>query len=518
MNIKNNSKIKTGLANPGKFMADGVLLAVTSLVMRTVAVSFSAYTANKAGAEGTGLFSLVMSIYGFAVTFATSGVNLASTRMVAEALGRNNKAEAKAAIRRCFVYAFLFGAAASAAVFLLSDFIGMQLLKDIRTIKSLKILALSLAPLSMGSAAAGYFTAVRRVYKNAVIAVFEQAVRIYTCVRLLEVLLPKGIEYACVALVSGGAVAEIVSFAFSFIIFAFDKRKHMHSDGSACPRALTSKLLSISLPVAFSAYARSALITAEHLLLPGGLRKSGLDSKTALEKYGIMHGMVIPVVLYPAALSGAFASLLIPEASECFATNNTEKRDALANRALRLVLAYSICAAGIMMLFSAELGNTIYKSAEAGYYIGLMAPLVPVMYIDSVTDAFLKGLGQQVYSMAVNITDSAVSVILILTILPLWGMKGYVIAIYACEILNTSLSLCRLVSVTNIRPSLTRWIAEPLVSIIAAGAVTRAFFSSIYGSAFNSAQLVLGIALTVGIYIILMSVCRRAAKKIIIVR
>ena len=60
------------------------MLTAVSLVMRTVSVAFNVILTEKVGAEGMGLLTLVMSVNGFAVTFATSGISLVVTRMTAE--------------------------------------------------------------------------------------------------------------------------------------------------------------------------------------------------------------------------------------------------------------------------------------------------------------------------------------------------------------------------------------------------------------------------------------------------
>ena len=54
----------------GKFFLNGILLTTCSVLMRTVAVSFNIYVAQKAGAEAMGLYSLLTGIYGFALTGA----------------------------------------------------------------------------------------------------------------------------------------------------------------------------------------------------------------------------------------------------------------------------------------------------------------------------------------------------------------------------------------------------------------------------------------------------------------
>lgn len=71
-----------------KFLINGLVLTFTSLIMRSIAMIFNIYISNKIGAEAVGLFSLVMSIYLFFVTIATSGLNLACTYLVAEQFAR----------------------------------------------------------------------------------------------------------------------------------------------------------------------------------------------------------------------------------------------------------------------------------------------------------------------------------------------------------------------------------------------------------------------------------------------
>ena len=62
-------------------------MAVVAVIMRLVAVAFNVYISNKIGAVAMGLFSLISTVYGFGITFATSGINLATTRLVAQAVG-----------------------------------------------------------------------------------------------------------------------------------------------------------------------------------------------------------------------------------------------------------------------------------------------------------------------------------------------------------------------------------------------------------------------------------------------
>ncbi|MBO7250186.1 MAG: stage V sporulation protein B, partial [Clostridia bacterium] len=60
-----------------KFLLNGAILTLTSVVMRMIGVSFNVYISDAVGAEAMGLFTLISTVYGFALTLATSGISLA---------------------------------------------------------------------------------------------------------------------------------------------------------------------------------------------------------------------------------------------------------------------------------------------------------------------------------------------------------------------------------------------------------------------------------------------------------
>lgn len=448
-------------------MFDGLLLTATALIMRTVGVAFNAYISDKMGESGMGLFSLVMSVYTFAVTFATSGINLAATRLTAEAMGRGSDIEIRCAMRRCFVYSLFFGCVGGIGLYAGADFFGGVLMGDERTVPSLRLLSFGLPFLSVSAALAGYFTAVRRVVKNAVCQFFEQICKIALTVAGFALLLPRGLEYGCIALVGASMLGECASFILALILYLADLHKHNTKNGAYRPH-LTGSLCKIALPVAVSAYFRSGLVTAEHMAIPWGLKKFGQSADAALASYGVIQGMVLPVVLYPSAFLNAFSSLLVPEFAEEIASGGKRRTEHIATKAIGATLLFSIGVAGIMMSFADVLGTAIYDSAESGYYIRLLGALVPIMYLDGVVDGMLKGMGYQLYSMVVNMIDATLSLIMVVLLVPRIGVMGYVITIFAGEILNYALSITKLLSHLHLDLRLMNRVIKPIFAVIGA--------------------------------------------------
>ena len=493
------------------FIKNGVTLALSALLLRTVSVSFGAYVSARIGAEGMGLYSLVMSVYTLAVTLATSGVQLATTRLVSEALGRGDAGAARSALRTALVYATAFGAAASLLLALGAPMIGRVWLSDVRTLPALRLLSLALLPVALSSVFSGYFIAVRRTARTAAVSICEQAVRILLTVYLLTALLPAGLGYACLALVGGSAIAEMVSSAALFLLYLADRRRL--GRGGAGGRTLRP-LLHITLPVAAASYIRSGLVSAEHILIPRALARGGGTREGALASYGVLSGMALPIALYPMAVLSAFAGLLLPEFAAAAARGDSEENGRRYERTLIVTLGFGMLVGGTMAAFAVPLAEAVYGVREAGYYLALLAPVIPVMYLDHVTDVALKGLGRQVYAMAVNIIDSVGSILLVLLLLPRMGAVGYVAVIAIAEAFNFAASIVGLRAALAFRFPLLRGVLYPAAAILVAVTLVRRLVPTV-----GVPSLILALLLSAGIYLALLALflsldarCQRRAS------
>ena len=134
-----------------RFFLNAVLLGATTIFMRSVAVIFNAYVSGKIGAEGMGLYSLITSVYGFAVTLATSGVSLAVIRLVSEEMSKPDRSGVITAMRKCVGYARCFGISSFAILFFGAGFISEHILQDERTYLSLRVFSIALPFIALSS-------------------------------------------------------------------------------------------------------------------------------------------------------------------------------------------------------------------------------------------------------------------------------------------------------------------------------------------------------------------------------
>lgn len=428
--------------------------------MKFAALIFNIYISNQIGSEAVGVFSLVMAVYLFFITVATSGLNIAVTVIVSEKFALNKNQQAIKAIRTCIFFSLLLGIAAGGLILLFSNFITSKCLHNMVSSRPLFYIAIGLPFIAMSSCISSYFATIRKAYKNAISQVFEFTIKMFATIILLKINISNGVEAICISLILADVISEICSFTLIFILYIIDiKLKKLEDIRSFGQRI---NILKIAFPVAVTSYIRSGLSTLKQLIIPTQLEKSGISCSRALSQYGMINGMVLPVITFPTVFTDSYSMLLIPEFSTYVAQKNYKAINYIANKIFKITCAFTMCICSIFFIFSNDLGLAIYNNIEIGYYFKIFTPFIFFMYMDHIIDCILKGLNKQFGVMCCNILDLSITTCFIYFLLPVLGIKGYVLSIFFSEVLNFSISLFQLFKYSVIKPNLIDWIVVPL--------------------------------------------------------
>src|SRR5699024_6105162 len=103
-------------------------------------------------------------------------------------------------------------------------------------------------------------------------------------------------------------------------------------------------------------------------IIPTRLEKSGISCSNALSQYGIINGMIMPVITFPTVLIASYSGLLIPEFATYIAEQNYKAINFISNKIFKVTCAFSVCVCSIFLYFSSDLGLVIYNNLEAGYF------------------------------------------------------------------------------------------------------------------------------------------------------
>ena len=302
-----------------KIVKDTLILTFVSLLMRGIGLMFSSFLSDAIKAEGLGLLELILSVCGFAVSLAGSGIKLTTIRLTVSAKARGMSVGKT--VKMCFVYSL---APAFIAAMLLVSFapLAARLIGQSQAVMCFRLYAISLPFISMSCALSGYFTAVRKATAYAAVSTGEQLFRIgLTCILLIK-FLPYGVISACAAVIFGQCISEALSVLVTYIIYSRQKKT---DEGEGRPKV--SELLKIALPDSVSSNLRSALVTIRQVLIPKTLKQSGATATQGLAAYGVVQGMALPVINFAGCIPSVFSGLLIPEIAECVAKDNKKRAE-----------------------------------------------------------------------------------------------------------------------------------------------------------------------------------------------
>lgn len=440
------------------YLKNAAILTVSGLVLRVLGMAFRVFVASSIGSEGMGLYQLILSVYMVFVSLASSGMNVASTRLAAQSLARGRSMART--VSGLVVTAGALGFAAMGAQLILAEPLARYVLHDVRGALSLKILAPSLPVMAVAGALRGCFLARRRVEPNAVAQLIEQLVRMGVVWLALRRTAVWGAEYACAAVLVGNTVSEAVSCA---VMAGFaGKDPAFRSDAGDGQRPYTRReLAGILLPVEGSRILASVLQAAESSLIPLCLTLYLRDRTQAVSQYGAIKGMAIPLLFFPFSILSALSSLLMPEIARANARRDTAATARLIDGTMRMAGLFSALAGCCFVLFGKEAAVLLYGDVQVGEYIRVLGLVAPFMYLESMVDGILKGLGEQLATFRYSLLDSALRILGIVVLLPRYGIWAFLGIMAASNLLTFALNTRRMLRRARMRPGWWSWFVRP---------------------------------------------------------
>ena len=437
-----------------------LMLTGVNLLLRLISTGFQVYLSGRIGAAGIGLLQLVLSVGMLAMTAGMAGIRTATMYLSAEEVGRKTLKNIRWVLSGCFTYSLLFSGTVSVLLYFFAPTIAESWIGDARTVDALRLFALFLPVSCACGVMTGYFTARGHIGTLAIVEIAEQLCSMGVTVALLTLWAGNDPALSCQSVITGSGTGACLTL----ICLALCSRKIAHPSGKAIPMA--KRLCHTALPLALADNVKAGLNTTENLMVPKRLALYRLV-QDPLAMFGVVTGMVFPVLMFPAAILFSLAELLIPEMARCRAAGSSKRIWYLTVKSLRVALLYACLFSGLMFLLAEPLCDGLYHNTQAGQFLRLFAPLIPMLYCDAITDAIIKGLGQQTACVRYNIITSAMDVALLFVLLPRFGMTGYFASFLVTHLVNFILSLRRLLKITKIRLSLQKPVLMLLCSAIA---------------------------------------------------
>ncbi len=421
-----------------------LLLTGVNLLLRLVGTSFQVYLSGRIGPEGIGLLQLTMSVGSMAMVAGMAGIRTASMYLTAEELGRGKPKNVTWVLSGCLLYSILCSTGVGAGVFYFAPWIAQNWIGNTQIIPALRLFAVFLPVSCLSGVMTGYFTGANRIGTLAAVEVFEQIFCMLCTVALLTLWAGHDPGKACQSVVLGSCLGGCLTLTCLTLLRLRERAQW----GARIP--MGRRLANTAVPLAIADDLRTGISTVENLMVPKRLALYP-GTASALADFGIVSGMVFPVLMFPAAILFGLTELLIPELARCRAAGSHKRVQYLVRKSLRIALFYGCICGGILYLTARPLAFGLYANADAGKYLTWFSLLAIMLYCDLITDAMIKGMGEQKASVRYNILTNTMDVALLFLLLPRYGIAGYFASFLITHAINFGLSFRRLLKISGVR-------------------------------------------------------------------
>lgn len=385
------------------------------------------------GPEGLGIYQVALTVFAVFLTATSSGLPITLSRVISKHRAHKNKDAEHSATTAAMLITVMFSVPITVLLFVFREPFS-RIFSDPRCADLFYIILCGLSFTSVYAIIRGCFWGNKRFFAYSLIELIEEIIMICVGVFLLFAL------QTGVADVNKAAIAVLVSYLCSFAIAVF---YFMLKGGKLRPpRGEFLPLLKSSAPVTAMRTSSSLINSLISVLFPMRLTAAGYSSSHAMSEYGVVYGMVMPVLMVPSTLIGSLALVLVPELSECYYKKEKEKLAALVEKALNTTLLIAAALIPFYIVCGESVGVFLYSNAASGLLIQNSALILLPMSITMICTSILNSLNCERQTLVFFLFGSA-AMLLCVWVLPEYLGSGALLVGMACDYVITA--VCSLV-------------------------------------------------------------------------
>lgn len=392
------------------------------------------------GPEGLGIYQVSLTVFAVFLTASSSGLPVTLSRTISKHRASGSLRGEQAATSAAVFFALIVSLSFSILLFLFKTPFS-KLFSDPRCADLFYILLIGLSFTSIYSVLRGNFWGRKQFFAYSLVELFEEIVRIFFGVFFLLVL---DSAISDVNLAAGAVlISYLASFCFALIYYIFKGGKFKSPKGEFLP------LVKSALPVTAMRTSSSLVNSFISVLFPMRLQAAGASSSRAMSAYGVVYGMVLPVLMIPSSLIGSIALVLVPELSECYYKKEREKLSALVEKALNAALLIAGILIPLFVVCGKDAGTFLFSNGESGQLISQSAYLLLPMSLSMIATSLLNSLNCERETL-IFFLIGALSMLLCTFFLPKYIGNGALLVGMACNFsLSAVLSLFLLAKKTG---------------------------------------------------------------------
>ena len=430
------------------FVQSTLILILAGVFSRIIGFFYRIFLSQAIGAQGMGIYQLLMPLQVLFMAITTSGIQTALSRLCAAKIALKKKNTAKDYLLAGTGLAFALSFVLTILVRRHSHFIAEQLLKIPDGAGFVSLIACSFPFGTLHSCITSYYYARKKTLIPSVIQLAEQFTRVGSCYVFYQILLSKNRTPSPVIAIGGTLISEMaaVLIILFFIGTNFQKEHYRPGPFQKLPEIFRD-ILHMSVPLSLNRVLLTLLSAVEVTLIPQMLVKSGLQHSSALSVYGIFTGMALPVILFPSAVTNSVSVMLMPSIAQLQALGRKEQIRSAAVCICSLCLLLGILCTFGFFLLGPFAGNLLFHSSAAGTYIRTLSFTCPFLYLNSTLSGILNGLGKSGLCLLHSAAAISLRISFVVFLIPGMGIRGYLYGLLFGEILLTVLHIFALLRI-----------------------------------------------------------------------
>lgn len=432
------------LSKTSPIITGTLILTLASLTTRLIGFFYRMFLSANFGEEGMGIYQLTSPVLALSYAFCIAGFQTAISKYVSAQEGLGQSRSAAFTLFTGLFFSLLLSIPCTFFIYTNAEWIGEQLLSEVRTAPLIRIIALSLPLSCVHSCLNGYFLGRKKASVSAVTQLLEQIARVLSVFIICHLLTANGQTPPLSIAATGLLIGEGASTLLSVIFFTVSARSI--APNSQIPfrmelPTLTKDIIKMAAIININRIIVNLFASIETVLLPGSLEKYGLSASNALSLYGVLCGMVLPLLLFPNALTGSISVMLLPAISEANEKNQSERIRSLTSRTFLFCFGLGVVCMLFFLFAGKTLGQMMFHSEIAGEYIVKLSFICPLLYLSSALNSILNGKGKTLQCLITQVLGLTIRIIFLWFLIPAYGINAYIAGLIVSQFVSTVLTM-----------------------------------------------------------------------------
>lgn len=427
------------------------ILTSAGLLTRIIGFFNRIYLSHLIGAKELGIYQLIFPIYMIGFALCCHGIELALSQMIAAMKARREEMCMKQLVFVSSCFAVSFATILSFLIYRYALPISIYFLREKDCAICLKLMCPILPFSALRACLHGYFMGMKKTVIPASGQLVEQLTRV-GCIWLLASFYLENEPKTATLAVIGMSFGEIIATLYTWFGYRLNFKKNHLVEWREIPsnRSFLTSMLHHAVPLTGNKLALTIISSLESILIPAMLRYFYQDRTLALSMYGVLTGMSMPFIMFPATLTNSLSMMLLPAISEANAVKNKKLIEHTTSKTIHFCLVIGIFALFLFFIYGKKLGLIVFHNESAGDFLFILAFLCPFLYLSSTCASILNGLGQAKETFFYNLIALLVRILFIVGAVPRIGIQGYLWGLLAAYLLLVFLEIHRILQFTPI--------------------------------------------------------------------